>query len=145
MFLLDKPNEICKNYKKFEKNTLSTKEKLLKRKKNYITTTKTNVQIPQTSSEGLKWTIHTYQMGNKNNLKWSLGNFKRKYYKLLCQLVLIYVMTLNQFSKLAKEKFRPSWGYFLRTSRNIYNLSKIMPHITPWTLILMLHIRQSVY
>ena len=134
-----------KTTKSLKKIPYPPKKSFWEEKKNYITTAKTNVQIPQTSSEGLKWTIHTYQMGNKNNLKWSLGNFKRKYYKLLCQLVLIYVMTLNQFSKLAKEKFRPSWGYFLRTSRNIYNLSKIMPHITPWTLILMLHIRQSVY
>ena len=55
-------------------------------------------------------------------------------------------MTLNKlFSKLNKEKFHPSWGYFGRSSKNIYNLPKIMLHITPWTLILMLHIRQSIY
>ena len=55
-------------------------------------------------------------------------------------------MNLNQlFSKLTKEKFHPSWGYFGRSSINIYNLSKIMLHITPWILILMLHIRQSTY
>ena len=55
-------------------------------------------------------------------------------------------MTLNQlFSKLTKEKFYPSWGYFGRSSKNIYNLPKIMLHVSPWTLILMLHIRQSIY
>ena len=55
-------------------------------------------------------------------------------------------MTLNQlFWKLTKEKFHPSWGYFGRSSKNIYNLPKIMLHINPWTLILMLHIRRSVY
>ena len=55
-------------------------------------------------------------------------------------------MTLNQlFWKLTKEKFHPSWGYFGRSSKNIYNLPKIMLHITPWTLILMLHIRQSIH
>ena len=55
-------------------------------------------------------------------------------------------MGLNQlFSKLNKEKFHPSWGYFGRSSKNIYNLPKIMLHITPWTLILMLHIRQSIH
>ena len=54
-------------------------------------------------------------------------------------------VTLNQlFSKLTKEKFHPSWGYFGRSSKNVYNLPKIMLHITPWTLILMLHIRQSI-
>ena len=55
-------------------------------------------------------------------------------------------MTLNQlFSKQTKEKFHPLWGYFGRSSKNIYNLLKIMLHISPWTLILMLHIRQSIY
>ena len=55
-------------------------------------------------------------------------------------------MSLNQlFSKLTKDKFHPSWDYFGRSSKNIYNLPKIMLHITPWTLILMLHIRQSIY
>ena len=55
-------------------------------------------------------------------------------------------MTLNRLlSKLIKEQFHPSWGYFGRSSKNIYNLPKIMLHITPWTLILMLHIRQSIY
>ena len=55
-------------------------------------------------------------------------------------------MTLNQlFLKLTKEWFHPSWSYFGRSSKNIYNLPKIMLHITPWTLILMLHIRQSIY
>ena len=55
-------------------------------------------------------------------------------------------MTLNQlFSKLTKEKFHLSWGYFERSSKNISNLPKIVLHITPWTLMLMLHIRQSIY
>ena len=54
-------------------------------------------------------------------------------------------MTLNRlFSKLTKEKFPPSWGYFGRRSKNIYNLPKVILHITPWTLILMLHITQSL-
>ena len=55
-------------------------------------------------------------------------------------------MTLNRlFSKLTKEKFYSSWGYFGRSSKNIYNLPKVMLHIIPWTLILILHIRQSMY
>ena len=55
-------------------------------------------------------------------------------------------MTLIQlFSKLTKEKFHHSWGYFGRSSKNIYNLPKIMLYITLWTLILMLYIRQSIY
>ena len=40
-------------------------KKLLKRKGNSITPAKTYAPISQTSSEGLKWTIQTYQMRNK--------------------------------------------------------------------------------
>ena len=101
--------------------------------------------IWKTSSERLKLTIQTYQWETKN-LKWSLDSFKGKFQKHLCQLVLIQVMTLNElFCKLTKEKLHPSWDYFGRSNKNIHNLLKIMLHITPWTLILMLHIRQSIY
>ena len=55
-------------------------------------------------------------------------------------------MTLNQlFWKLTKEKFHPSWGCSGRSSKNTYNLPKIMLHTTTRTLILILHIRQSIY
>ena len=55
-------------------------------------------------------------------------------------------MTLNQlFWKLTKEEFHPSWGCFGRNSKNNYNLSKIMLHSTPRTLIMMLNFRQSIY
>ena len=47
--------------------------------------------------------------------------------------------------KMKLEKCHPSWGYFGRSRKNIYILPKIMLHITPWTLILILHIRQSIY
>ena len=55
-------------------------------------------------------------------------------------------MNLHQlFWKLTKKKKYPSWGQFWRTSKNIYNLLSIMLLITPWTPMLMLHIRQSIY
>ena len=55
-------------------------------------------------------------------------------------------MTLNQlFLKPTREKCHPLWGYFRGSSKNIYNFPKIMQHITPWTLTLMLYIRQAVY
>ena len=42
----------------------------------------------------------------KRNAISTLDNFKRKYQKHLCQLVLIYLITLNHlFWKLTKEKF----------------------------------------
>ena len=55
-------------------------------------------------------------------------------------------MTLNQLVwKLIKENFHPSSGYFERSSKNIYNHHKIMLDITRWTLIPILHIKQSVH
>ena len=60
-------------------------KKLLKRKEKNITPAKTKTPISQTSSERLKVTIQTYQMGNKElnnlatkNVTWttSLGNIK---------------------------------------------------------------------
>ena len=66
MLLIDKPNESFKNSKTFERNTLSTKKKPLKRKENNITPAKTNAPISQTSSECLKLTVQTYQMKTKN-------------------------------------------------------------------------------
>ena len=75
--LIDKPNESCQNSKKFERNVISTKKKLLKRKENSTTPAKTNAPISQTSSERL---IQTYQMWNKElkNQAWttSRGNIK---------------------------------------------------------------------
>ena len=64
------------------------KKKLLRRKEKNITPTKINAPISQTSSECLKATIQTYQMGNKE-LKIKFENFKRIYQKHLCQLELI--------------------------------------------------------
>ena len=55
-------------------------------------------------------------------------------------------MTLNQLLwKLTKETFHSWWRYLGRSNKNIYNLLNIMLRITPWILILMLHIRQSIY
>ena len=53
------------------------KKKLLKRKGNSITPAKTNASISQTSSEGLKLIIQTYQMRNKE-LKMKLGQLQEE-------------------------------------------------------------------
>ena len=44
-----------------------------------------------------------------------------------------------------QRKISPFIRLFGRNSKNIYNITKIVLQITPWTLILMLHIRQSIY
>ena len=44
-----------------------------------------------------------------------------------------------------QRKIYPSWGLFWRSRENIYSLLPIMLHIIPWNLMLMLHIRQSIY
>ena len=72
MLLIDKPNESCQNFKKIKRNAISTSKKLSKRKGNSITQAKTNAPISQTSSEGLKLIMQTYQMRNKE-LKLKLG------------------------------------------------------------------------
>ena len=55
-------------------------------------------------------------------------------------------MPLNRlFWKMTNEKIHPSWGYFWKSGKNVYNLLRIMLHISPWILMLMLHIRQSIY
>ena len=53
------------------------KKKLLKRKGNSITPAKTNAPISQTSSEGLKLIIQTYQMRNQE-LKMKLGQLQEE-------------------------------------------------------------------
>ena len=58
--------------KKKKKCHIHHEKKLLKRKGNSITPAKTNSSISQTSSEGLKLIIQTYQIRNKE-LKLKLG------------------------------------------------------------------------
>lgn len=72
-------NESCRNWIKFERSTLSTAKKLLKKKRKKIKPTKAYPLIFQTSSEGLKVSTQLYQMENKE-LKMKLGmeNFKMK-------------------------------------------------------------------
>ena len=62
----------AKTRKKLKEKPYPPQKKLLKRKGNSITPAKTYAPISQTSSEGLKWTIQTYQMRNKE-LKMKLG------------------------------------------------------------------------
>ena len=69
----------AKTSKNLKEMPYPPQKKLLKRKGNSIIPAKTNAPISQTSSECLKLTIQTYWMRNKKNLKWSLGNTKRKY------------------------------------------------------------------
>ena len=81
----------------------------------------------------------------QKEIKWSLDNFKRIYQKHIYQLVLIWVMALNQLLWKLTKKNLPIIMLFWRSRKIIYNLYKIMLHITPWILTVMLHIRQSVY
>ena len=75
-----------------------------------------------------------------------LGQLQEEMSKASLPISANLINDLNQlFWKLTKEKFHSSWGYFRRSSKNIYNLPKIMLHITPWIMTLMLHIRQSIY
>ena len=126
-------NESCRNWIKFERSTLSTAKKLLKKKEKKIKPTKAYALIFQTSSEGLKVSTQLYQMENKE-LKMKLGmeNFKMKCQEILYQLKPILVMTLNSlFWKLIKEKISPFITYLMTSRKNIYNLLQIMLNIIP--------------
>lgn len=126
-------NESCRNWIKFERSTLSTAKKLLKKKRKKIKPTKAYPLIFQTSSEGLKVSTQLYQMENKE-LKMKLGmeNFKMKCQEILYQLKPILVMTLNSlFWKPIKEKISPFIAYLGTSRKNIYNLLQIMLNIIP--------------
>ena len=73
----------------------------------------------------------------KKKLKMKLGQLQKKYQKHLCQLGLIYVIWPN--------KNLPFMRLTLEEQQKMYSLLSIMLHITPWTLMLILHIRQSIY
>ena len=63
--------------KKLKEMQYPPQKKLLKRKGNSITPAQTNTPISQTSSEGLKLIIQTYQMRNKE-LKMKLGQLQEE-------------------------------------------------------------------
>ena len=67
----------AKTQKNLKEMPYPPQKKLLKRKGNSITPAKTNAPISQTSSEGLKLIIQTYQMRNKE-LKMKLGQLQEE-------------------------------------------------------------------
>ena len=78
-----------------------------KGKGNRITPAKTNAQIWQTSSEGLKLIIETYQMRDKE-LKMKLGQLQEEISKATLPVGADLSKALNQlFWKLTKEKCTP--------------------------------------
>ena len=71
----------AKNSKNLKEMPYLQQKKLLKRKGNSITQAKTNAPISQTSSEGLKLIIQTYQVRNKE-LKLKLGHLQEEISKV---------------------------------------------------------------
>ena len=106
-------------------------KKLLKRKEKNITPAKTNVPILQTSSECLKVTVQTYRMGNKE-LKIKLGHLHEEISKASLP---VSADLSNDFRSIILEtdqrKLSPFMRLFWEDSKNVYNLLKIMLHITP--------------
>ena len=119
-----------------------TKLFFLKKEKN--TLAKTNAVISQTSSEHLKVTIQTYWTGNKE-LKMKLGQLHEEISK---SSLPVSANLSNDFKLIILEtdqrKLSPFMRLFWEDSKNVYNLLKIILS-SPWTLILMLHTRQSIY
>ena len=107
-----------------------SQKKLLKRKEKNITPAKTNAPILQTSSERLKVTIQTNRMGNKE-LKMKLGQLHEEVSKAFP----VSADLSNDFKSIILEtdrgKLSPLTRLFCEDSKNVYNLLKIMLHITP--------------
>ena len=116
-------------------------KKLLKRKRNNITPLKINVPISRTSSESLKLTIQTYQMRNKK-LKMKFGQLQEEISKASLP---VSVDLRNDIKSFILDSDQKNLPHMRLSSKNIYNLLKIMLHFIPWTLMLMLRIRQSIY
>ena len=82
----------------------------------------------------------------KKELKMKLGQLQEEISKASSP---VCADVSNDFKSIILEnnqgKIYPSWGSFWRSSKNIYSLLSIILHITRWTLMLMLHMRQSIY
>ena len=100
----------AKTSKNLKEMPYSLQKKLLKRKGNSITQAKTNAPISQTSSEGLKLIIQTYQMRNKE-LKLKLGQLHEEISKASLP---VSADLHNKYKSIILEtdqrKIYPSWG-----------------------------------
>ena len=108
-------------------------KKLLKRKRNNITPLKINVPISQTSSESLKLTIQTYQMRNKK-LKMKFGQLQEEISKASLP---VSVDLRNDIKSFILDSDQKNLPHMRLSSKNIYNLLKIMLHFIrdrrfPW-------------
>ena len=105
-------------------------KKLLKRKEINITPAMTNAPISQISSECLKVTIQTYRIGNKE-LKMKLGQLHEQ----ISKASLPVADLSNDFKSIILETDQRKLLSFMRLfwedSKNVYNLVKIMLHVTP--------------
>ena len=113
-------------------------KKLWKIKGNSITPAQKNAPISQTSLEGLKLRTKARKM--------KLGQLQEDISKASLPVSADLCNNFkNQFFwKLTKEKFTLREVNF-GGAANISSLLSIMLHITLWTLMLMLHIRQPIY
>ena len=109
----------------------SQQKKILQGKQKNITPGMTNAPISQTFSARLKVTNQTYRIGNKE-IKMKLGQLHEEISK--ASLPVIADLS-NDFKSIILEtdqkKISPFMRLFWEDSKNIYNLLKIMLHITP--------------
>ena len=100
----------AKTSKNLKEMPYPPQKKLLKRKGNSITPAKTNAPISQTSSEGLKLIIQTYQMRNEE-LEMKSGQLQEKISKASLP---VSAGLINDFKSIiletAQRKIYPSWG-----------------------------------
>ena len=105
----------------------SQQKKLLKRKRNNVTPLKINVPISQTSPESLKLTIQTYQMRSKK-LKIKFGQLQEEISKASLP---VSVDLRNDIESFILDSDQKKLAHMRLSSKNIYNLLKIMLNFTP--------------
>ena len=78
MFLLDKPNEICKNYKKFEKNTLIHQRKAFEKKRKLYYNSKDKCPNSTNFFRRPKINNSFLSNGKQKELKIKLGQLRKE-------------------------------------------------------------------
>ena len=141
MLLLDKPNENCKNCIRFEEKCLIHHIKDFKKKIKKYCTSKDKCPNFTNFCRTSKSNNSDLSNGNKQ-LKMQLRQLEEEISK--ASLPVSADLSKDFKWKLTKYKFPSSWGYFGRSSKNIYNLLQTILNITPWLYVIVCRLHQNL-
>ena len=136
----------AKTSKNLKEMPYSPQKKLLERKENNIAPAKTNAPISQTSSECLKLTIQTYWMRNKE-IKRKLGQLQEEISKACFPVSADLSIDFKSIIlETDQRKISPFMSLFWEEQpKYLHSSQNNAIYHEPWTLMLMSHIRQSIY